>query len=167
MSAPDPPPLFARASPFGPGVRRRRWTPQQLVAGAAAISLLVALVVGFNHFDTIYHGTAVPVQVTATSPIALRQLNNGTNAICHATVQVGEPRRITQRIVVPCGVTQGRPTGGYLYADGTVGIDDPLPMWAIVGAAVGVAAFWGLLSLIVLVVLVLVSLRVMHWLEDR
>ncbi|MDQ6875127.1 MAG: hypothetical protein M3042_08730 [Actinomycetota bacterium] len=167
MTATDPPPLFARESPFGPGVRRRRWSPQQLVAGAAVVSLLVALIAGSTHFDKIYHGRAVPVQATAISPIALRQLNNGTDAICHATVRVTEPRRVTQRIVVPCGVSQGRPTGGSLYADGTITMDDPLPIWQVLAAAVGVGVFWGFLSVIVLSGLVLVSLRAMRWLEDR
>jgi len=148
-------------------VKRRRWSPQQLVAGAAGIGLLVALLVGFAHFDKIYHGRAVPVQATATSPISLRQLNNGTDAICHATVQVTQPRRVTQRIVVPCGVTQGRPTPGSLYADGTITMEDPLPAWEIAGAAVGVGVFWGFITFIVLAGLVLLSLRVMHWLEDR
>lgn len=163
----DPPPRFAHTSVFGPEMRTRRLSAPALIGLAAAVSAVLAIVVGGWLYARADHGSAVQVQATAIGQVDLRQTDNGTNSICHATMRVIRPRRTTRHIEVPCGVATGRPTTGYLYADGTLSMLDPVPPWQLVTTAIVVGLIAGFACLVALTLAILVWLRVTRWLEDR
>lgn len=163
----DPPPLFPHRGIFGPELRSKRLSAQQMIALAAAFSALLAVAIGSWQYVRADHGAAVEVKATAISQVDLKQTDNGVNAICYASMRVSQPRRVTQRINVPCGVTPGQPTSGYLYADGTISMLDPAPTWQVVITAVGAGAVAGFVSLVALTAVILLGLRLTHWLEDR
>lgn len=161
------PPLFPHAGVFGPHLQTRRISAQRMIALAAAVSALLAIAVGIWQYARADHGPAVEVQATAITAVDLQQTDNGVNSVCHATMRVTRPRLVTQRINVPCGVTPGQPTSGYLSADDTISMLDPAPTWQIVISSVGAGLVVGFLALAVLTVSILIGFRLRHWLEDR
>ena len=163
----DEPPRFAHHGVFGPELRTRRLSPQQMIGMAAVLSGLLAVLVGVGQYQRADHGSAVEVMATAIGPVDLKQTEGGVNSICHATMRVTSPRSVTQRIDVPCGVTTGNPTGAFLYADDTLSMLDPPPTWQLIITAVGVAMVVGSSSFFALTVVILLGLRLRHWLEDR
>jgi hypothetical protein len=161
------PPLFPHSGIFGPELRTRRLSAQQMIAFAGAFSAALALVVGIWQYVRTDHGSAVQVKAVAVTPVELQQTDNGFNSVCFATMAVTRPRAVRQRINVPCGVTPGQPTSAYLYADDFLSMLDPAPTWQLVITAVGAAAVVGFAAMLALTVLILLGLRLRHWLEDR
>lgn len=148
---------------FDPDLGVRRWTPQRLLGLAGAVGLFSAVAVTALLGWRADHGAATPVAATAVSDVASRQVAGGSDTVCTATVQVRRPRFAEQRVAVPCGVTKGVATPAWLYADGTISMDQPAPRYQLWGVAALVGLLAGLLGFAVLAVGALAGLRIVRW----
>jgi len=152
---------------FGPDLGVRRWTPLRLLGLAGAVALLGAVAVTALLGWRADHGAATRVTGVAVSDVASRQVAGGSDTVCTATVQVRRPRFAEQRVAVPCGVTKGVPTPAWLYADGTISVDQPPPRYQLWGVAALVGLLAGLLGFAALAAAALVGLRIVRWRTER